>query len=85
MRKVNLFLSAVAIIAVLTLVRRFYLDQSDTGKAWALMGKWFCYATGWCEGRDSFMRTNRQPYGWESAASPPCDSNPRSSESCVGE
>jgi len=41
MRKVNLFLSAVAIIAVLTLVRRFYLDQSDTGKAWALMCKWF--------------------------------------------
>jgi hypothetical protein len=41
MRKVNLFLSAVAIIAVLTLVQRFYLDQSDTGKAWSLMSKWF--------------------------------------------
>jgi hypothetical protein len=41
MRKVNLFLSAVAIIAVLTILQRFYLDQSDTGKAWAVMGKWF--------------------------------------------
>ena len=41
MRKVNLFLSAVAIIAVLTLVQRFYPGSIGYRKAWSLMSKWF--------------------------------------------
>jgi hypothetical protein len=41
MRKVTPFLSSVAIMAVLTLLQRLFLVQSDTGKQWAIVVMWF--------------------------------------------
>ena len=41
MRKLVMFLFAVAIMSLLIFLQRFFLDQSDTGKEWALMATWF--------------------------------------------
>jgi hypothetical protein len=41
MRKMIPFLSAVAIMAVLSLRQRLFLVQSDTGRQWAVMAMWF--------------------------------------------
>jgi hypothetical protein len=41
MQKMIPFLSAVAIMVVLTLLQRLFLAQSDTGEQWAVMAMWF--------------------------------------------
>jgi len=41
LRKVTPFLSSLAIMAVLTLLQRMFLVQSDIGKQWAVMAMWF--------------------------------------------
>ena len=46
MRKLSLFLSSVAIMAVLTFLQGLFLVESDTGKQWAVMARWF----GLCNG-----------------------------------
>jgi len=40
-RKVTILLSTFAIMIVLTVLQRFFLDQSDAGKEWALVAAWF--------------------------------------------
>lgn len=40
MQKLTTFLSAVTVMVFLTLMKGFFLDESDTGKEWALMAAW---------------------------------------------
>jgi len=46
MRKMTTLLAAVVFMAALTVVQRLFLDQSDTGKEWALMAAW-CWLYNW--------------------------------------
>ena len=41
MQKVTAFLAAIVIMAILIVLQRFFLFQTDTGTAWSLMVKWF--------------------------------------------
>jgi len=46
MRKMTALLAAVVFMAALTVVQRLFLNQSDTGKEWALMAAW-CWLYDW--------------------------------------
>jgi hypothetical protein len=57
MDKVTTFFFAFPIMVVLTLLQRFFLDQSDSGKAWALMARWFALCD-WCSRKSRLVSTD---------------------------
>ena len=73
MRKLIMFLLAVAIMSFLIFLQRFFLDQSDTGKEWALMAAWF----GLCAWFQRKSETRMVPVcDFQGAAASPQDEGP---------